>query len=244
MKKAVVVLFVFLSTQVLVVAQVSNPDTMIYKVFAALKAKDEKAFVALYPNAKQFGAFALAMLTAELASGDNQNSADASTKALMDSFVKAQIVAETASGKYAAMEKTYSEEFTKTIGAGEAKGVKWAEAKLVSYTIDSSKVVGEDAKEVMTAKKAGVTKLQGIIDFSVGDSAYQIHYMGMMSASSEGGWFWPSVTAVLRKGELPPPFETEVRSIIVQDVREAPPPPPPPPPKKKVKTKTKSKTKS
>ena len=35
-------------------AQINNADSMIYKVFATLQAKDEKAFVALYPNASQF----------------------------------------------------------------------------------------------------------------------------------------------------------------------------------------------
>ena len=38
-------------------AQVRNADTMIHKIFASLQAKDQKAFVALYPNAEQFGRF-------------------------------------------------------------------------------------------------------------------------------------------------------------------------------------------
>ena len=31
-------------------AQVRSQDSMIHKIFATLKAKDEKAFIALYPN--------------------------------------------------------------------------------------------------------------------------------------------------------------------------------------------------
>lgn len=34
-------------------AQVPNPDTMVHKIFAVLKNKDEKGFVTLYPNAEQ-----------------------------------------------------------------------------------------------------------------------------------------------------------------------------------------------
>ena len=49
--------FLFLITLLLTIkkvdAQVTNADTMVHKIFAVLKAKDAKAYVALYPNKEQ-----------------------------------------------------------------------------------------------------------------------------------------------------------------------------------------------
>ncbi|MDQ6610683.1 MAG: hypothetical protein M3Y85_12770, partial [Bacteroidota bacterium] len=119
------------------IAQVSNQDTMINKLFASLKAKDEKAFVALYPNASQFGKMMRVMMEGMLKSEQMQKmmAADEKSKNMnIDSLINTEVGKMNKPEVFAEMQKKFGKSFQKIIEAGEKKGVNWSAAKLVSYT--------------------------------------------------------------------------------------------------------------
>src|SRR5215204_6589604 len=75
-------------------AQISNADSMIYKVFATLQAKDEKAFVALYPNAAQFSKMMRTMMEQMMNSEQMKQmmAADEKSKNMnLDSLINAEV---------------------------------------------------------------------------------------------------------------------------------------------------------
>lgn len=228
-------------------AQVGNQDTMIHKLFATLKAKDEKAFIALYPNPVQLGKVVRVMMEQVLKSEQMQMimAADEKSKNLnIDSLINTEVAKVNNHEAFAEMEKRFGQSFQKTISTGEKKGVKWNEAKLISYTTDT--VTGADPEKEMF-KASGIKNLKGIIDFSVGDSAYQMSFDKIIYIPTEGGWFGGEFQQVVHKGESFAPDEVEVRDGTITDTVNAPEPPPPPKLKAKAKSKSssiKSKTKT
>ena len=83
-RPVIVALFLFAGLSSLQ-AQVSSADSMVHKVFAALQAKDQKAFVALYPNAQQFSRFMRHMMEQTLKSEEVKKlmEADEKSKGMM-----------------------------------------------------------------------------------------------------------------------------------------------------------------
>jgi hypothetical protein len=182
-------------------AQVRNADTMIQKIFATLKAKDQQGFVALYPNADQFGRFIRSIMEQTLKSEQVRSmmAKDEKTKNLnLDSLIDAELAKETSPEKFAATQQQFAKTFQQIIEKGEKKGVNWSQAKLTSYTIDSADL-GNQAG--MPFQLKGLKEAKGVIDFTVGDSAYQLAYNKMMFIESEGGWFGADFSQLARKGE-------------------------------------------
>ena len=182
-------------------AQVRNADTMIHRIFATLKAKDQQGFVALYPNAEQFGRFIRNIMEQTMKSEQVKSllAMDEKTKNLnIDSLMEAEIANETKPEKFAETQRKFAKTFQQIIEKGEKKGVNWSGAKLVSYTIDSTDLGN---KEGMPFQLPGLKEAKGVIDFTVGDSAYQLAYNKMMFIESEGGWFGADFSQLARKGE-------------------------------------------
>jgi hypothetical protein len=209
-------------------AQVPNADTMIRKIFASLQAKDEKAFVALYPNAEQFGRFIRGIMEQTMKSEEIRKlmAMDEKTKGMnLDSLVEAQITEETKPEKFAKTQAQFGKTFQQIVDKGEKKGVNWSQAKLTSYTIDSSAFGG---KEGMPFQLTGLKEAKGVIDFSVGDSAYQLAFGKMMWIEKEGGWFGADFPQLARKGESLEPDKSdlaeadEMMSDTTAEVVEAP----------------------
>lgn len=203
-------------------AQVSSPDTMVHRLFATLQAKDEKAFVALYPNAEQFGRFIRGIMEQTMKSEQIRSlmAMDEKTKGLnLDSLVDAQIVEETKPEKFAKTQAQFGKTFQQIIEKGEKKGVNWSQAKMTGYTIDSSSF-GE--KEGMPFQLTGLKEAKGVIDFTVGDSAYQLAFGKMMMIEKEGGWFGADFTQLARKGESLEPDKTETEAAADEAPRQKP----------------------
>jgi hypothetical protein len=180
-------------------AQVSNADTMIHKLFATLKAKDQNAFISLYPDANQFGRFIRNIMEQTMKSDEIKKmmEMDPKTKGInLDSLVDVETANATKPEAMAALSKEFSRQFQQIIAKGEKKGVKWNEAVLTSYTIDSSA-----AQEGVPFVPKGFKEAKGVIDFKVGNEAYQLAYGKVMFLESEGGWFGAEFPQLARKGE-------------------------------------------
>lgn len=177
-------------------AQVQSPDTMVHSIFATLKAKDEAAFVKLYPNSAQFSRFMRTLMEQAFKSEQMQQimALDEKAKNLnVDSLINAQAAAFSDPKEIEKLAAAFGGEFQKIIKKGESKGVKWSEAKLTSYTIDTASRATDDPLKPK--------EMRGIIDFTVGDSAYQLAYEKVMYIPGEGGWFGAEFSQLARKGE-------------------------------------------
>ncbi|MDB5209052.1 MAG: hypothetical protein JWR72_4127, partial [Flavisolibacter sp.] len=119
------------------------------------------------------------------------------------------------------------------------KGVNWSTAKLVTYTTDTTSDV---TPEMEMFKSSGIKNLKGVIDFTAGDSAYQMSFDKLIYIPAESGWFGGEFEQVVRKGE---PFmhDEEVSSEQLREIEKGlkPTTDTKPPAKTKAEAKTKSK---
>ena len=217
-------------------AQVRSQDSMIHKIFATLKAKDEKAFIALYPNSAQFSKMMRTMMGVMLNSEQMQQmmAADEKSKNLnIDSLIDAEVAKLSKPEAFAEMEKSFARSFNKIIEKGESKGVNWNEATLVTYTIDTTAQLDE---ELELLKSTGFKAMKGVIDFKSAGTDYQMSFDKVMFLPDEGGWFGGEFPALAKKGEsLEPdddPADSGIDSVAVET----------PKAQEKVKSKTKTPT--
>jgi len=192
-------------------AQVSSPDTMVHRIFASLKAKDQKAFVSLYPNARQFGAFIRGMMETMLKTPEMKKMMEKDEKSKnmnVDSLIDAQVSAASEPMAFAKMQSEFGNIFQKIIEKGESKGVKWNEATLTGYTLDSTTT--EEGNPFQPSMKT----LKGVISFNVGDSAYQLAYDKIFFLPAENGWFGAEFKQLARKGESLAPDQAEMEEGV------------------------------
>jgi hypothetical protein len=183
-------------------AQVTNADTMIHKLFAALKSKDENSFVALYPNGKQMASLMRGMMETMFKSEEMQKmmAMDEKSKNMnIDSLINAQVSQVTKPEAQAEMTKSFGKSFQEIIAKGEQKGVNWNQAQLVSYTLDTSAQVNDEEMKMFAG--AGIKNLKGVIDFKAGGTDYQMNFDKVLFIPSEGGWFGGEFKQVIKKGE-------------------------------------------
>jgi hypothetical protein len=206
--KPFVFLFALLAAGPLLHAQVKTADSLVHRIFASLKAKDEKAFVSLYPNGQQFGRFMRTIMEGAMKSEQMKEmmGMDEKTKNLnLDSLIDSQVAMFMMPEMVNKMQADFVKTFQRTIEKGEQKGVNWSQAQLTGFTLDTSAVKGD---ENMPIELAGLKEAKGVIDFTVGDSAYQLAFGKMMYIQSEGGWFGAEFPQLARKGESLAPDPT------------------------------------
>ena len=214
-------------------AQTSPAETTVQKMFAAFKAKDKNAFLALYPNAKQFGNLMRSVMKAAMSNEEvkKQMAANPQTKGMnLDSLVEAQAAMFEKPEMFGAMSMEFVQGFEKAISSGEGKGVNWAAATLSAYTIDSTASLGEEMAMLGTQ---GFKAMKGNIEFKSGGNDYTLAFDKVMWVPTEGQWLGGEFGNVLRKGEVGTemmPESERVDSAVAVE------------PKPKAKTKTKSKT--
>lgn len=239
-KKFILLFVVYFSIQS-INAQVSNPDTMIHKLFASLKAKDEKAFVAMYPNASQMQTLVRAVMDATMRTEEMQQmmAQNPQTKGMsLDSIINAQVASLSKPEVVEQMQKGFGKSFQQIIKKGEQKGVNWSHAKLTHYTFDTT--APATVKGIAALVGLGYKNMKGIIDFTSDDSAYQLSFDKIISIPKEDGWFGGEFQQLIRKGEsFAANDDIEVKDEIVTTTEKViPPPPPPAKPKVKAKSKT------
>jgi hypothetical protein len=183
-------------------AQVKTADSMIHKLFASLKNKDEKAFTSLYPNGQQMASLMRGMMETMFKSEEMQKmmAMDEKSKNLnIDSLINAQLSQMTKPEAQAEMQKSFAKNFQEIVEKGEKKGVNWSQAQLVSFTLDSTAQV--DDEEMKMFAGAGIKNLKGVIDFKAGGTDYQMNFDKVLYIPSEGGWFGGEFKQVIKKGE-------------------------------------------
>lgn len=216
-------------------AQVSNPDTMIRKIFSTLQAKDQKAFVALYPNGAQFGKMMRTMMEQMLNSDQMKQmmAMDEKSKNMnIDSLINAEVTKMSTPEAFAEMEKSFGQSFQNIIKKGESKGVNWSDAKLVTFTKDTTANITGD---MAMLQATGIKNMKGVIDFRSNNTDYQMSFDKVIYLPAEGGWFGGEFPQLARKGESLEP-DKAAENMMMTDTTEAESP--------KAKEKTKTKTKS
>jgi hypothetical protein len=195
-------------------AQINSADTMVHRIFASLKAKDQQAFVQLYPNAQQFGRFIRNIMEQTMKSDEMKKlmEADEKTKSInLDSLIETQVATVSSPEAMGKMQEEFEQTFQQIIEKGEKKGIKWNDAKLTGYTLDT---VAVEAAEAPFQPK-GIKEGKGVIDFTVGEVPYQLAFNKMMYIESEGGWFGADFPQVARKGEsLEPDADTTTTTTV------------------------------
>ena len=217
-------------------AQVSNPDSMVRRIFSTLQSKDQKAYVALYPSGPQFGKMMRTMMEQMMNSDQMKQmmAMDESAKNMnIDSMINAEVEKMSKPEAFAEMEKSFGQNFQKIIQKGESKGVNWSDAKLVSYTIDTTGDIGGD---MAMLQATGIKNMIGVIDFRSNNTDYQMSFDKVLYLPAERGWFGGEFPQLARKGESLAPDKPAGGIDSVQMATEAP--------KEKEKTKTKTKTKA
>jgi hypothetical protein len=235
-----VLVFVLFMAQAPLHAQHRTADSMVHKLFASLQQKDENAFLSLHPNAEQFSQFIKTIMQQVMKSDAMKQifAMDEKTKNInIDSLITAEVSKAASPKEFEAMQSEIKRSFQKAIEKGEAKGVKWSEARLTGFTIDSATVANEKAEQF---NLSGLKEAKGVIGFSVGDSSYQMSFGKMMFFPDQGGWFGVNVAQVARKGDSLAPDASDKGMATDTESAEATNMAPLPPAKKPV---TKSKQK-
>lgn len=200
--KCLVALFAICFFCTTVQAQVRNADTMVNKLFTALKNKDEASFLALYPTGKQMGNLVKGMLETMFKSPEMQQmmAMDEKSKNMnIDSLVDVQVSQMNKPETQAEMQKGFARNFKEIIEKGEKKGVNWNQAQLTSYSLDStSEMEGEEMKMF---GGSGIKNLKGVIDFRSAGTDYQMNFDKILLIPSENGWFGGEFKQVIKKGE-------------------------------------------
>lgn len=202
---------------------------MVHQIFAALKAKDEKAFLALQPSAEQM----LEQMKKTVATVQQEMAKYKHANKQNDSTVLAQLEKLATPEAIADARKIIVRGFQAIVKEGEEKGVDWNKIKLIGYTIDRT-----DTNLVNAGER--YKQINAVADFVVNDSSYQLSFMTQASRTS-GEWSRPALLYVLRKGEKPDEEVYEKKEITIETVEDVPPPPPPPLPRSNAKSKAKQK---
>lgn len=203
-------------------AQVKSADTLVHRIFGTLQAKDQQAFVQLYPNAQQFGRFIRNIMEQTMKSEEIKKlmEADEKTKGInLDSLIEVQVAAISSPESMKKMQEEFGKTFQQIIKKGETKGVAWNKAKLTGFTLDTVAVEAAGAP----FQPKGIKEAKGVIDFTVDNVPYQLAFNKMMYIESEGGWFGADFSQVARKGEsLEPDLEmSEADTVTTRTASEA-----------------------
>ena len=183
-------------------SQVRNADTIVHKLFAALKNKDEATFLALYPTGKQMGNLVKGMLETMFKSEEMKQmmAMDEKSKNMnIDSLVDVQVSQMNKPETQAEMQKGFSKNFSDIIEKGEKKGVNWSQAQITTYTLDS--ISGVDDEDMKMFGGSGIKNLKGVIDFRSAGTDYQMNFDKILFIPSETGWFGGEFKEVIKKGE-------------------------------------------
>lgn len=171
-KSILVVSFVIMST--CCIAQQKDKNTMVENVFLVLKNKNEKGFVNLFPDAALMKEFLVKMM-------EKDTAPDGMMKGLMNDFLNKMTDS--------SLQSQYRQQLDMAIKEGEAKGIVWEKASLISYTADST-ATNDDGMET--------SKLSGKIYFDIDTIKYFIQYNNIIWFENKG-WYGVSIERIDKK---------------------------------------------
>jgi hypothetical protein len=184
--KLIVALLLALSLQADAIAQVSNKEEMVRRIFTVLRDRDEEGFLQLFPNAATLRAFL-----------ENRLKTDTSAKA-RDSDEKDL-------GKMtdSSLRLEFRKQFKRSIQKGEEKGLVWSRSTFDSFKADSSHFA-EDG--------INVPILSGRIYFNNEGKSWFLEFSDVIWFDKQG-WFGVEIEMVDRKGEEELPRKDESHPV-------------------------------
>jgi hypothetical protein len=194
-------------------AQVKDKDTLVQRIYRAVKNTDEQAFVQLFPNYTQIRAILDNML---------EKVKDSSARAMMaQSFLQLN---ETVYKTKMLTEITSS--FQKLIKQGTDKGITWSDLAFTGSNME------EESMEDFGGKQ-----LKGVIHLKDAKQEYDLHFSETIWSEPEKAWFGAILRGIVKKGEPLASLDdysgmdstVTVDEVITATDSIAPPPPPPPP---------------
>lgn len=179
-------------------AQIANPDTMVHRLFATLQSQDENAYVALYPNTEVMRKLMVKVVKG-IALQMKQGQVDSSLKAEnIDSVLMMAIEQKMTPAEVAKMHKGFARSFQQLSATGKQKGIRWSDARLTTYTYDTTAQNDEAAQQLFGG---GLTAMKGIMYFTAGGKEYQMRFDKAMFLPSEGSWYGGEFKDLGRKGD-------------------------------------------
>jgi hypothetical protein len=163
----------FLLTSLLSVAQTRSADTIVHRTFAALKAQDKSAFIALFPAYEPFKKFLLQTMLAE----KQRRMGDTLLPVDVDSLEVEFINNLTEADYVNDMVPNFSTPFQKALEQGMEKGLNWSNAMLTNYTLTKTPTAGD------------VPAMEGIMDIRDGTQEYQLAFDQIIWFEPEQSWF-------------------------------------------------------
>lgn len=249
--KCIFLLFTVLIAATTLHAQARSADDMAQKIFTSFQTKDEKAFIALYPNKEQMMGLVKKMMKGVMAelknSPETMEELKKESNGNIDSLLSAEFEKKASPEEMVKMQEKYTKDFRKWIEEGEKKGVSWSNARITKTEIDTVAENDEAMQKLFGSDQ--FKSMKGSIHFTSNNIAYQLRFGQVMFLPEENGWFGVKVKQIAKEGEpLTNDDDVEVEEMT-EDVEKEVPPPPPSKPKSKVKkktttSKTKTKTKS
>lgn len=215
-----------------------SPDELIHKIFSALQAKDEDAFLSLCPDSVQLVHVMKRLaegVIADIKSGLPKNFSRSSMAILDKSLesVRASLRKTYSPKEIQKLRNGFKESFHHIIEDGEKGGVDWPAATFTAYSFDSAKGANFLYNQNLF-DSSSFRSMSGKIYFKDKDSTCQIWFREMLFSSAEKNWFAGELEILALPG-------MEVRDVVMQNIQdEPPPPPPPPPPYKRKKSKSSS----
>jgi hypothetical protein len=195
-------------------AQVKDKDTLVQRIYRAVKNTDEQAFVKLFPDYRQIRAILDNML---------EKVKDSATRAMM------------AQGFLQLNEDVYKDKmlheitgsFQKLIKQGQDKGITWSN---LAFT-------GSDVEEEHL-EEFGAKQLKGVIHLKDAKEEYDLHFSETIWSEPEKAWFGAILRGIVKKGEPLASLDdfsgmdsTVTVDTVMMAMDSIAPPPPPPPPK-------------
>jgi hypothetical protein len=199
------------------VAQRSNLDSTIHKIFVAIKNKDEQAFLEFFPTRSQFIGMVQLLL------------GDVAKDAHTDSLLNAEWGFDEASFSKK-MGTKFLRSFRGLIIRAEEKHIDLSKLVLNSYILDSTKENG------------GVVVVNGIMTVSAPDTLYRIKFENITWMPTDQMWVGISLRGIFDIGEEAGNTIDRVKMKLLKIERTDSLAPPPPPPPKKTDQKSKTKT--
>jgi hypothetical protein len=159
-------------------AQETNKEVVVKKIFEAVKNKDEKAFLHLFPTPQGTRDFIRDIVMKSAPADDSAKArlmADSLLFGMTDSMINSEM----------------KRDFSRYIKKGEAKSIDWSKAVLVSFTADS---VMTNETEMITAA------LSGKIYFNVGATEYYMSYDQVLWFAGKG-WYGVNIKRIDEKAK-------------------------------------------
>lgn len=167
------ILFFSVQTQ----AQVKDKDTMIQRIFTAVKNSDEQAYLKLFPSFTQLQALFNHML---------DNMKDSSMRMVMRQQFQ-QLNEETYKQK---MGEELKSSFRQLIQNGKEKGINWAD---LSY-------VGSHSEEE-NVDEIGGKQISGTIQLKDASQEYNLYFSDVIWSEPHKAWFGAMLKGITRKGD-------------------------------------------